>query len=340
MVFQRDISIRGVAEVRSATQLGRGGYGTVYSGLQEGTVVKRAHQRRYGNFLRELLLLSYLGPHPQVICLKDYHLEHASLVLERWSMDLWHILIENRGTQSERLQVLHDILRGLAHLHSKGVVHADLKSSNVVVKVEQVGNAHESGTPSSRVRACLIDYGLAGPSSYATVECTTLPYRETNPKSSWHHDIYSAGLVGLEMFGGITWVTQPTHSAALKVVSRVSSVALRMVLQGMLVENRNERLSAAEVLAVLTCEVVEPPSEGTLQPNRELEATATIARVLHLYQRGQFQHLVPEDRSEVEDVVISLAESLYYGKTAQLEIRHQRVMDSILSQCPELFLPR
>ncbi len=309
----------------------------------------------------------------------DYHLEESLLVLEQWSYDLWHLLMENRGTHSERRQVLHDVLRGLAYLHSKGIVHADVKSSNIVVKVvpreEEVdvgpgritdgiaslGTSNESRMASSnrnqsntdsdrnykpsttssyRVKAALIDLGLSGPSGYASVHLTTSIYRESEVANSWHHDVYSAGLVGLEMFAGISWTSTPSYTSALSMVQRVPSLALRLVLKGMLAENRNERLSAAEVLSVLTYEVIEPPSYVSTSNTRENEASSTILRVMELFNRGEIEGIDTYGSEVVEKVVISIVESLYYGKTEHLSSSHIGLMDLILGKYTHLFLPR
>lgn len=56
------------------------------------------------------------------------------IVMPLLEMDLYDLIRANRNPFNEITvrSIMQQILQGLAHLHSKGIIHCDLKTSNIM----------------------------------------------------------------------------------------------------------------------------------------------------------------------------------------------------------------
>uniref|UniRef100_A0A3P8QZQ3 Protein kinase domain-containing protein n=1 Tax=Astatotilapia calliptera TaxID=8154 RepID=A0A3P8QZQ3_ASTCA len=128
--------------------------------------------------------------------------ERVCLNFEILDQCLWDYIRDrkNQGLPiSEVRPILHQLTNALSHLGSVGIVHADLKSRNIMVV-----NRHESP-----IKVKLIDFGLACPASavmpgdrvgtvgYSAPEVMLgIPYNEAA-------DMWSLGLVAVELGTGV-----------------------------------------------------------------------------------------------------------------------------------------
>mmetsp|Transcript_8450 Transcript_8450/g.31204 ORF Transcript_8450/g.31204 Transcript_8450/m.31204 type:complete len:931 (+) Transcript_8450:153-2945(+) len=169
---RKERSIRGdvvhVGRLRVDTQkvLGKGSHGTVvYEGTFDGrpVAVKRFLAQFYETAAKEIETLIISDEHPNV--LRCYAMEEdkdfvylalekcesnlAELIEEQGAVFVRHFFAEGSSGNSGRsnlaslqfgqnlspecMRLLADVVSGLAHLHSMGVVHRDLKPQNVLV---------------------------------------------------------------------------------------------------------------------------------------------------------------------------------------------------------------
>lgn len=195
-------------------QLGTGGFGTVYKGLYHGVhsvAIKIIHhieeERHKDSFIREASLLKALR-HKNVVqflgaCLDGPH-GTALLVTELMELgDLWRAL-SAKDPQGERIfswysrgaQCLVDVARGLHYLHSRRVVHFDLKSANILLsragtaKLADIGMARVLNKSYLSVISGLGTFAWSAPEVLAGKRCTEKA------------DIFSFGVVLWEICTG------------------------------------------------------------------------------------------------------------------------------------------
>ncbi|KAJ7585972.1 kinase-like domain-containing protein [Mycena floridula] len=107
---------------------------------------------------------------------------------------------------ADRMQMIVSIALGLEYLHSKDIVHGDLKAQNILVD--------KQGNPT------ICDFGISkviGSKGFTTASVGTAPYmapelffvlestkpqRMVSPKTTKHSDVYSFGLLVLEILTG------------------------------------------------------------------------------------------------------------------------------------------
>lgn len=143
---------------------GQGGMSTVYKArhtyMERTVAVKLLHPHLVSDpasiqrFQQESKAASSLS-HPNVITVFDFGVCEgmAYLVMDYLDGPTVGDLIDQGGAVPEReaLDIFRQVLRGLAHAHSKGVIHRDLKPRNLVLKVEEDGS----------VLLKIVDFGIA-----------------------------------------------------------------------------------------------------------------------------------------------------------------------------------
>ncbi|ETW09608.1 CMGC/MAPK protein kinase [Aphanomyces invadans] len=127
--------------------LGRGSYGIVCSARDlvtgEKVAIKRVSpmarkQNDAKHTLREICLMQSLGAHPNVVGVKNMSVNVADdelyIVMDFMDTDMHRVIQSSQPlSESHYKFFLHQILRGVKHLHDNGVLHRDLKPGNILV---------------------------------------------------------------------------------------------------------------------------------------------------------------------------------------------------------------
>ena len=124
--------------------MGIGTYGDVYAGVSQGAVPQHlAIKVCIGDVIREVALLCALSPHPPIITLVDVglfqlkrklHQPALGLVFEAFDVDLRKFLRRRPLRLAALRHVLRSVLKALAYVHERGLVHADLKPANILLR--------------------------------------------------------------------------------------------------------------------------------------------------------------------------------------------------------------
>lgn len=200
-----------LGNLKIVSKLGEGGMGVVY--LAEHITLKKyfavkslaaALTQNPGfseRFYQEAVHHASLD-HPNIVHVTDYFAEEGQFffVMEYVNGLGLNELIKKKGklTEKETLSIFKGILSGLDFAHSKGVIHRDVKPSNVIID--------ESG------RARITDFGIAilagdkrltATGANVGTSCYMSPEQILHPKNIDHRsDVYSAGIVLYEMLTG------------------------------------------------------------------------------------------------------------------------------------------
>ena len=287
--------------------LGQGGMGAVYRGLHLGLnreiAIKvlrpelTSHPDIAPRFQREAQASSRLE-HPNVVQVFDFGGEQPE-GFDREIKFLVMQLLQGRELSdmlgqpippTRALELLRQILSGLAHAHERGVVHRDLKPDNVFVTTD-----HED-----RELLKLVDFGIAkladGPGEGANLTQTGMvfgtptymsPEQATgSAKVDARTDLYAAGIILYEMLAG-----KPPFAADELVMLLRKQVlepppplpglgpALEQLLFGLLAKRQDERIqTAADALDLLTKAERELRDGPEVTPaSRALAQTAFVA---------------------------------------------------------------
>ncbi|GAB4462819.1 MAG: hypothetical protein OHK0037_14360 [Elainellaceae cyanobacterium] len=189
--------------------IGQGQFGRVFCAVHRQTgqlvALKNLERERFPThkFLRELRFLLTLQHENIVTC---QALEHTAtgryLVMDYCEGGTLRSLLdeEQRLHPAQSLKLVADMLAGLEHAHSQGIVHCDIKPENILLSVEQWGwTARISDFGIARLRQELAESpsggGNTGSPAYMAPERF---YGQYSPAA----DLYSVGILLFELLAG------------------------------------------------------------------------------------------------------------------------------------------
>jgi serine/threonine protein kinase len=200
--------------------IGQGGMSVVYKArhkLTEQDVALKilppelaAHSQVKSRFLEEAKALAALD-HPNIVHLYNFGQENQSFVLAMQFVQgkTWErmILEAKRLSWAESVKIAIDVLKALEYAHGRGVVHRDMKPSNVLVR------AHDH-------MATVMDFGIAKMTTSTKLTATgqtmgtvryMSPEQVRGQEVDLRTDIYSLGATLYESLVGDTPFDGSTH---------------------------------------------------------------------------------------------------------------------------------
>ncbi len=235
--------------------VGVGGMGAVYRARhkQLGTAiaVKVLHERFRSDlqfcarFHAEALVISQLD-HPNVVRINDYGQEADGLLYLAMDflqgIELQEVLQREGTLPLPRIvDIALQVAAGLGHAHARGIVHRDVKPSNIVL----VKSLDDEGRPVELVKVC--DFGIAARAGTSTLLGTPAymsPEQCAGGEVDGRSDVYALGVIVFELATGqlpfssndpaelVTMQRQappPLPSSIRPVDARLESLVLRML---------------------------------------------------------------------------------------------------------------
>ncbi|XP_064255582.1 uncharacterized protein LOC135286379 isoform X1 [Passer domesticus] len=270
-------------------QIGQGAFGAVSKGLDRATggevAIKKMSltRQKRERAVNEILLLKD-KKHPNIVNFLDSFLVDGDLWLVMEYMDggtLQDVVRQTRMAEGEMAAVSRECLQGLDFLHSKRVIHRDVKSSNILLGMDGSVRLADFGlcaqlSPEQDQRSSMV-----GTAHWMAPEVVTRsPY---GPKV----DIWSFGIVTIEMVEGEPPYFRETAAMARALIRqngtpqlqepRRLSALLRDFLECSLEPDEERRWAAQELL--------QHPFLASAKPLSSLTPLITAAKQLREQRR-------------------------------------------------------
>jgi hypothetical protein len=236
---------------KQENKLGQGAYGMV---TMDGDYAVK-HFKKQSHLVQETIAGVFLYGQKHVVEFVSADFDNITLrmkcyptTLRKWSNDAVGKPMEYKDKAARQL------LLGLINIHKLHLVHGDIKPGNILVVEEPFYLA-------------IADLGFISLQPYSKCERTAAVYRDTNVKSCHGHDVYSAGIILLELYGDIKISEQATpeqlHEAIDEQINHPGKdqkcFKLRKVLKKMTHKDHEKRPSAADVYFELFGEKIQYP---------------------------------------------------------------------------------
>ncbi|KAH8165857.1 hypothetical protein CIB48_g2401 [Xylaria polymorpha] len=267
---------------RGFTKIGQGASGGVYTGHERGSnrlvAIKQMNleqQPKKDLIINEILVMKD-SIHPNIVNFIDSYLCGGELWVIMEYMEggsLTDVVTFNIMTENQIASVCRETLKGLQHLHSKGVIHRDIKSDNILLSLE--GSIK------------LTDFGFCAQINEAHNKRTTMvgtpywmaPEVVTRKEYGRKVDIWSLGIMAIEMIEGeppyltesplrALWLIATNGTPQIKEEHTLSAV-FRDFLYFALKVDPEKRASAHDLLRSGLLE--------TLEPRRKLEREVEVS---------------------------------------------------------------
>ena len=261
--------------------VGQGQFGRVFCAIHRQTgelvALKNLERERFSThkFLRELRFLLSLQ-HPNIVTCKA--LEHTPtgrcLVMDYCEAGTLRSLMDDeiKLALPQSLKLVTDILAGLEHAHSHGIIHCDIKPENILLNVQAYGwTAKISDFGIARLIQELpelpTDRGNTGSPAYMAPERF---YGQYSPAS----DIYSVGVLLFELlaghrpFSGTPLELMSAHlNQAVKLPESIPAIWQPIIVQALQKLAARRFHSAAAMLAAIDqVMAIASPLSGTELP--------------------------------------------------------------------------
>ena len=230
-------------------------------------------------FMREAEMSAQLD-HPNIVKVFDFGSEGKTLylVMQYIPGRTLDELLEEKGRLNlqEALLVMYQVLAALSYAHSKGVVHRDVKPSNILVTPDLKAYLFDFGI------AAITEAALAGDKNYTVGTPEYMPPEQLRGVADARSDIYSAGVTLFELLTGtVPFKAERITDLTLKILKdkppkpselapEVPEALDRVVLKAMAKLPSERYQSAAEFFEALKeLKIVGPPGDVKLERGGE-----------------------------------------------------------------------
>lgn len=244
--------------------LGSGSYSNVYD--IDGKAVKIVNKRYFNIFIRELIILKYLNMIDYHYCPKLYgsNIQKCSITMEKFSRTLESFLSITQNPKTRAVYLI-DLAHAIDNLHRLGIVHGDLKLANILIKDDGV---------------ILIDFGFSSLPLFVYNSLTTPAYSDPSKSNSYEGDIYSLGIIFLELLTGTMFSCKPNKALLSEKISSLDS-SYQTLIKRMLHSDVKKRPPMDKVLAEFS------HSQRHIEPKTYMN----LFKLEHNVNEGLFKHL-------------------------------------------------
>lgn len=190
----------------------QGGFSQISIDPEDETIIvkKFLHMEKNGTFtvqpwdlnflVHEAMITLYFKESPYIVNICGINLNESIIKTQRWDCSLRMAYSFATWTEKEKFSIFRDILYALSHMQSRGIIHADIKSSNILYD-------------SVEKSACVCDLGLSSIGKYAKFAFRCFEYSSAsdpdhkNRESVVGRDMFALCVTMSEFFCGI----KPEH---------------------------------------------------------------------------------------------------------------------------------
>ena len=193
--------------------------------------------------------------HPNIIAPVALELPSNRIYMQKYDYSLHEWISHPNRNPDDNQFVIQEVMNGLAYMHENDACHSDINPYNVLVNVDR---------DTGRVECAVIcDFGVSCINKYSSPNSANYMYRDPNSMTGWKHDIYSLGVMIIQLYANKNdWMSYMKEVALQrpslnhvwqKVSSYMSCLPQKLVriVKSMISNNEADRLSVVDYMRQL-----------------------------------------------------------------------------------------
>ena len=138
-IYERDNKIYLSKENSDLEFLGEGGFAKVYLNKLTGSVIKKLNDESIedeslvSRFKREYEITKSLSSNENIINVYEFDDTNCSYTMEYAESDLYNYINNNPFNEETKLSIIDIILKTIASIHERNIIHRDLSPSNILI---------------------------------------------------------------------------------------------------------------------------------------------------------------------------------------------------------------
>jgi len=255
--------------------IGKGGFGQVYLDPDnQNLAIKKFTSVK--SVIQEVMLTKYFSESKFVVRIVSFDLHNKTTTMDAWPMSMSKAKLKYKWSEHQKYLIYRDVLYGLSHLQSRGILHADFKWSNVLY------NPKDSSV-------CLCDLGLSCITKYAKTEQACYEFKSSDTVcKNFHFDMFALCLAMTELFSETQIVyakKQLSRSELREYIAKVhfDEPLIRNSLLMMIPEDMNEIVTAQQICEYVFGEIaiMEMPKLIVYKNRIDINTTSSIKHAIY-----------------------------------------------------------
>ncbi len=213
-------------------------YGTINIGKK---VVTKSYTYDYFDLmLREYALSNLLKKFTGVCGFNEIDCVNFKLKRPNYGISLMNWLTTKHRKNKDKRTILLQIINIVANIHSYRIVHGNLKMENIIINKGHFG----------KITVYIVNLSHANLEEYVDYTLTSPLYQEPSPSGQTSHDIWSLGIIALELYTETVLAHAPTMDE-IKILLDIIPLDIQSVVRDMLKKDKRSRITAIQALIKL-----------------------------------------------------------------------------------------
>ena len=237
-------SVNKFVDSKSENKFVNSKYGEVI--IDKKSVIKCYGINYFDIMIREYAVSNLLKNFEGIVVSNDIDFVNFRITMDNHGINLKNWINTKKINTKDKKTIFQQIIKGIAHMHSYGVMHGDIKLENIVINKSLFG----------KISIHIIDLSHTNLIEYVDVNLTSPVYQEPVPFCGTSHDMWSVGITALELYNEKVLNIAPSMEQ-IAILLDIIPLEMQSTIRDMLQIDKNKRITALESLTRWKCNTLQ-----------------------------------------------------------------------------------
>lgn len=213
-------------------------YGNISIGKKD--VIKTYDPEYFDVMIKEYALTNLFRNYDGIYTIKELDCVNMKTYTDNYGINLREWISIKHRKDKEKTALLQKVVEIINIIHHHNIAHGDLTMENIVINKKMF----------NKPTVHLIDFSNANLSEYIDPNLTSPVYQEPIPSKGLSHDIWSLGIIFLEVYTENILLYAPSNTK-IKILIDLIPISMQKIVSGMLTSKTKFRVTALQLLSQL-----------------------------------------------------------------------------------------